>query len=166
MEVKSSYELTPLTLALLVEDNDDGSYITCVQEMNTKYYTTASPTKIIKYACEYFGSSFKGRTEGTTKVCQIAYKVPIVVDPTSDMYFFPTASPQNKQCAWIAHSHIESHRPINNTKACEIEFINGQKITLDVSYGQIVNQILRTSQLRYALESRIKKMNKTILEIK
>lgn len=166
MKLKSSYEITPLTLALIVEVLEDGSYITCVYEMDTKYYTTAPPTKIMEYACEYFGSSLKGRIEGTIKVCRIAYKVPIVVDPTSDMYFFPTASLQSKLCAWIAHSHIVNHRPINNTKACEIEFINGQKIILDVSYGQITNQILRTSQLRYALESRMKKMNNTILEIK
>src|SRR5699024_12603816 len=52
---------------------------------------------------------------------------------SSGMYFFPTASPKNKKCSWIAHSHIKIIYPKNENQECEITFKNGKQITIDAS---------------------------------
>lgn len=158
VEKPKKYEITPLTLAITAVKQKDGSYVTEILELQVKYRTSITPTKLIELACGYFGSSLKGRIDGTPQVSQMTYKVPIVIEPSSNMYFFPTASPRNKSCSWISHSHIRTVNPLNDSKSCEIEFINGQKLILDVSYGQILNQMQRTAQFRYALETRTKRM--------
>src|SRR5690625_7893119 len=71
------------------------------------------------------------------------------------MYFFPTASPMNESCSWIAHSHIDQIFPKENNQT-EILFKNGKRILFDVSYGSMVNQVHRNAQFRYSLEDRIK----------
>ena len=71
------------------------------------------------------------------------------------MYFFPTASPSNTSCSWIAHSHIKDINPIGKDNT-EIEFKNGRRIAVKVSYGSMLNQVQRTAQFRYSLDTRMK----------
>lgn len=60
----------------------------------------------------------------------------------------------NKKCSWISHSHVEFVNPISNDKT-ELFFNNGTRISIDVSYGSILNQVQRTAQFRYSLENRM-----------
>lgn len=75
------------------------------------------------------------------------------------MYFFPTMSPTNDKCSWIAHSHIEKMNKTANQQA-EITFKNGKIITLNMSFGSMLNQVQRTAQFRYILDERIKFLQK------
>ncbi len=149
------YEITPLTMAILSKENQNGGMNTYVLEESKEYTVHFTPTKIIDHACRYFGSSLQGRLEGTKDVSQITHKAPIAIDPSSGMYFFPTASPKNKKCSWIAHSHIHFVQPIKESRQTEIQFKNGTRIVVDVSYGSMLNQIQRTAQFRYSLDSRM-----------
>ena len=149
------YEITPLTLAVVSKESRDGKYTTYIMEEGREYAVHSTPTKIIDYACRFFGSTLEGRLEGTKDISQIVYKAPVAIDPSSGMYFFPTASPKNKKCSWIAHSHIKIIYPKNENQECEITFKNGKQITIDASYGSILNQMQRTAQFRFTLESRI-----------
>src|SRR5699024_6331581 len=110
---------------------------------------------MIDHACKFFGSSLRGRLEGTKDISKITHKPPVAIDPSSGMYFFPTASPTNKSCSRIAHSHVELINPIDKNKT-EVVFTNGNTIVLDVSYGSMMNQLHRTAQFRYSLDSRMK----------
>ncbi|RDW18508.1 competence protein [Oceanobacillus arenosus] len=149
------YEVTPLTLAVVAEKGRNGETITRVLEEEVEYVVDFSPSKVIDYACKFFGSSLKGRQEGTLDICGITHKAPVSVDPISGMYFFPTTSPKNLKCSWIAHSHIDQ---INKAGENSTEFVfkNGKKIKLQVSYGSMLNQVQRTAQYRYLLDNRIK----------
>ncbi|MDL4842854.1 competence protein ComK [Aquibacillus rhizosphaerae] len=97
----------------------------------------------------------RGRQEGTKNVCGITHKSPISIDHSSGMYFFPTSSPQNPNCSWISHSHIDQ---INRAPdhCTTIIFKNGRTVTLPVSHGSMQNQVQRTAQFRYLLQNRIK----------
>ncbi|MFD1067879.1 competence protein ComK [Oceanobacillus locisalsi] len=146
-------EITPYTLAILSEKDDNGKTVTRVLEDDTEYVLQGKPTKVIEYACAYFGSDLKGRQNGIKSVSGFQYKTPIPIDPRNRMYFFPTKSPLQASCSWISHTHIDNSRKID--KACtEILFKNGRKISLDVSHGTIINQIQRTAHIRYIMDER------------
>lgn len=147
-------EVTPSTMAVIKQSDRKGSIASHVFEEDTDYIVNSSPTRIIEQACKFFGSSLKGRQEGTRDVSGINYKSPIAIDPLSGMYFFPTTSPSNSACSWIGHSHIE--HVYKAGKGTEIILKNGQRVLLDVSYGSIRNQVQRTAQFRYILDHRIK----------
>ncbi|SEU03950.1 competence protein ComK [Salinibacillus kushneri] len=87
-------------------------------------------------------------------MCGITHKSPIAIDPHSGMFFFPTTSPNNPTCAWIAHSHIFQIKPLDKDKT-KIIFKTGQEIIVSVSYGSMMNQIQRTAQFRYKLTERL-----------
>lgn len=117
--IKLNYEVTPLTMAVLYKKNEQGNIKTSVLEETREYIVHSTPTKVIDHACKFFGSSLKGRLEGTKDISKITHKAPVAIDPSSGMYFFPTASPMNKKCSWISHSHVEFVKPItNDSKVC------------------------------------------------
>lgn len=149
------YEITPLTMAVLCKENQNGSTNTSILEETREYAVHFTPTKVIDEACRFFGSTLQGRLEGTRDISKITHKAPIAIDPSSGMYFFPTASPKNKKCSWISHSHIQFIRPVKQNRQTEILFKNGKCIIVNVSYGSMLNQIQRTAQYRYSLDSRI-----------
>ncbi|MFC2949965.1 competence protein ComK [Virgibacillus sediminis] len=150
-----SYEITPLTMAVIAKPQGNKDGASYVLEEELEYTIEASPSKVMNDACKYLGSSLKGRQDGTREICGITHKAPISIDPSSGMYFFPTTSPSNPKCSWIAHSHIDqvNKAPDNCT---EILFHNGKRIVLKVSYGSMLNQVQRTAQFRYLLDHRIK----------
>ena len=161
----SSHEVTPLTLAIVADHDENGNPGSWILDEQEEYYVSGiSPSKMIDYACRFFGSSLKGRQEGTRNICGITHKAPISIDPSSGMYFFPTLSPVNPECSWIAHSHIELVNKAS-TQGSEIVFINERKLLLDVSVGSLLNQVQRTAQFRYLLDSRIKNLQKQMVEI-
>lgn len=149
------HEITPCTLAVVAEKGAKGIVHTVVLEEEAEYMVEQPPSKLIDHACKFFGSSLKGRQDGTRDICGITHKAPISIDPSSGMYFFPTTSPTNAKCSWIAHSHIE-HVSRATNETTEIIFRNGKRIILDASYGSVMNQIHRTAQFRYLLDNRIR----------
>lgn len=150
----SVYEITPLTLAIVAEQNDKDEIITRIMEEDVDYIVHTTPYKIINISCKYFGSSLKGRQEGTRDICGFSTKIPISVDPSSGMYFFPTTSPRNPKCSWIAHSHIHKISKVTDRKT-KILFKNGKSLIIDISFRSMLNQVQRTAQFRYLLDKRL-----------
>lgn len=150
-----TYEISPMTMAVIPKQDESGKTHTIILEETGEYYVPSSPTRLIDLACRYFGSSLRGRLEGTKDISRITHKAPIAIDPSSGMFFFPTTSPRNKKCSWINHTHVDHIIPKEN-KQTKIIFNNGKELLVDVSYGSMMNQIQRTAQFRYSLEHRIK----------
>ncbi|SHG74213.1 competence protein ComK [Ornithinibacillus halophilus] len=148
-------EITPYTLAVLAHQDKSGNIITCVLEEETEYVVDVTPSRMVDHACKFFGSSLRGRQDGTRDICGITHKAPISIDPVSGMYFFPTSSPTNPDCSWIAHSHIDEVKRAMN-QGTEIVFKNGKHIIIPTSFGSMMNQIQRTAQFRYLLDNRIR----------
>ncbi|WP_226038055.1 competence protein ComK [Aquibacillus saliphilus] len=162
-EMKLNHEITPMTLAVMTKELS-GKHITQILEDDEIIYVKKSPGKVIDLACKFFGSSLKGRQDGTRDICGITHKAPIVIDPSSGMYFFPTSSPQNPKCAWISHSHIDQIVKAPKQRA-QIIFKNGQTVILEVSHGSVLNQVQRTAQYRYLLDNRIRYILKNNVDI-
>lgn len=146
-------EITPYTMAVLSDKDENGKHVTRVLEDEVEYVLRGKPTKVIEYACAYFGSDLKGRQNGIKSISGITHKAPIPIDPRNKMYFFPTKSPSHESCSWISHTHIEDVKRIDS-KSTEILFKNGRTIRVDVSHGIVINQIQRTAQIRYLMDER------------
>ncbi len=129
-----------------------------VVEQEDEYIVNNSTLNIMEHSCEYFGSSYEGRKEGTKKLLGITHKPPIIIEESNKIIFFPTASPDNSNCSWINLESIEKYYRINSSKSA-ILFKNGEIIEFDVSYGSLTNQILRATRLKYILQERTEKKN-------
>ena len=144
----NNYEVSSSTIAIIPLDKGKSKII----EEDETYVVLKSPKDIIEDSCRYFGSSYEGRHEGTKFLTGINYKSPIIIEETNEMIFFPTSSPRFDNCYWIALRHIDKYEREQNK--CKIIFKNGISLPLDISYGSLQNQILRSTLLQSILRDR------------
>lgn len=152
------YEVNPYTMLILPVLYGSKIYSQVI-EYEDEFLSPYKPIDIIKKSCQYFGSSYEGRKDGTRQLTGITHKVPIIIDPNSFIYFLPTTSPTNPQCIWISHGHVLDHRRID-THTSEVLFRNKKSFTLPISYHSLENQLLRTALLRTRLTQRMEETEK------
>ena len=146
-----NYEITYDTQAIIPINKTKAKAI----ENNEEYIIDNNSLEIMEHSCEYFGSSYEGRKEGTKKLLGITHKSPIIVEESRKIIFFPTTSPDKEECIWINLEKIENYYKIEK-KMSAIKFKNGDILEINISFGSLSNQILRASRLKYILEERIK----------
>lgn len=142
-----SYEINKDTVALIPKDKK-----TIVYETDDSFIVDKTPLQIMEDSCEYFGSSLEGRQTGTSKLIGYTHKVPIIVEESFDLIFFPTLSPRNEECSWLSYKHI--FKPDKFKDKSIIELKNGKKIIVGVSSAIIDNQLYRCSRLKDVLQVR------------
>ncbi len=147
------YEINTNTIALIPVNKECTKVI---EEKNT-FLVKMSAMKIIKRSCEYFGSSYLGRHEGTKYLTGISHKSPIIIEESRNLIYFPTISPRLENCLWISLRHILKYKEENGKSL--IFFENGQKLLVDVSYGSFDNQYLHATKLDSILNKRKKSKN-------
>ena len=143
-----SYEINKDTVALIPKDNKQ----TIVYEVDKSFIVDKKPLEIVEESCEYFGSSFEGRQIGTSKLIGYTHKVPVIIEESFDLIFFPTLSPKNNDCSWLSYSHV--FKPDKFKDKTIVELKNGKKILVDVSSSIIDNQLYRCSRLKDVLQLR------------
>ncbi len=145
------YEINDGTLAVL--SKSDGK--TEILEDDNSYIVSEKSYNIMDHSCRFFGSSYSGREEGSQNILGgIRYKVPIIVEESKNLIFFPTESPNNTECCWISLKKIKNYsKSDQNTK---ITFINDSEIVLPISFRTVENQILRATRLESIIENRKK----------
>lgn len=148
-----SYEINPYTMMIRPAGDEYSEVI----EAGARYSISCRPFDIVKRSCEYFGSSYNGRREGTKQLIGITHKAPIIVDPYTSIYLFPTASPASPQCTWISHDYIASYEK-NGPYSTIITFQNSENFELPVSIYSLENQVSRTAMLRIKFTQNMKRM--------
>ncbi len=136
-----NYEINVETLAILPIDSTTSK----VLELNNEYLVNNSVNEILKNSCSYFGSSFSGRVEGSKNMLGSVYKVPIIVEESKSIIFFPTMSPTLPENVWISLNNILKYVQ-ENTKTI-IYFGNNKKLEINVPYLSIENQIIKSTML-------------------
>ncbi|QOR67464.1 competence protein ComK [Cytobacillus suaedae] len=147
------YEVNRKTMSILPVTIKNRKF-SKVMETDGEYLVAMKPTDIVERSCRYFGSSLKGRQEGTRELMGVTHKAPIIVEATSMIYLFPTASPTKSDCAWISHSYVVKHSSDGSEKTV-VTFSNDKSILLPISEGSFENQLYRTSHLRTIMSTRI-----------
>lgn len=153
-EIMEEYEINLETLAIVPFKEDKSK----VYESDKVFIVNKSVNKIMDSSCEYFGSSLNGRQKGTSKLIGITHKVPIIVEESRKIIFFPTISPRLKNCSWISLNNIDNIKKID--KGSSIIFNNNKILNISIPYSIIDNQILRASRLESVLNKRIENRKK------
>lgn len=146
--MNKNYEITSETLAIIPISKN----VCKIMEQDRTIEIYKSTTEVIDYSCRYFGSSYKGRHEGTKSMTGISYKSPIIIEESREIIFFPTSSPRYDNCYWISLKNIERFYKLG--KSSKIIFKNGTVLPLDISYGSLENQILRSTLLESVIRNR------------
>ena len=142
------YEINKSTLAVLPIDECSSRIL----EEEAEYIVNKSTTDVINDSCKYFGSSYKGRNEGTKSLIGGNYKLPILIEESREIIFFPTSSPKLEECAWISLNNLKNYK--KNEKKSSVTFQNGFILNLDISIFSLENQVLRASRLENVLRKR------------
>ena len=142
------YEINKGTLALISKDEEN----TTVYEDEKIFNVKKNANEIMEDSCAYFGSSLAGRQQGTNNLIGVTHKSPVIVEETTEIIFFPTCSPRLEKCSWVSLNNIEKY--YSDGKKVVLEFKNGKKLKLNLSYGVIDNQILRATRLESVLRGR------------
>ena len=145
------YEVNEETLAVIGLDKAK----TRVVEIDKEYIIEDSAYEVMDYSCQYFGSSYVGRVDGSRTMLGANYKLPIIVEESSDLIFFPISSPDNPKCMWISLQWVEDVYEENGKIFILLK--NGKKIESTASKSSIKNQIMRSSRLNLILNDRKKK---------
>ncbi|NLC47804.1 MAG: hypothetical protein GX758_00385 [Tenericutes bacterium] len=152
-----NYEITYDTQLILPIDKNTSKVI----DNGNEYIINSSALSVLEHSCEYFGSSYEGRKEGTKKLLGITHKSPIIVEESRKIIFFPTKSPESDLCIWINLEKIDKYYLVNEKKSA-ILFKNGDILEFDISIGSLTNQILRATRLKFVIEERMEKKDNKI----
>lgn len=142
------YEINIDTIAI-VPINEETSR---VYEREEEYIVNKASNKIIENNCKYFGSSFKGRCEGTKYLTGIKSKFPIIIEESREMIFFPTGSSRNNNNSWIALNKVKNYK--KEDKGCSVTFVNEAKIPFEISMYSMDNQYYRATMLKSKLNDK------------
>ena len=135
------YEINENTLAVLYNGYDKTKII----EKNDEYEIDTKAYKIMEENCEYYGSTYVGRIKAAKKMLNCSYKLPVLVEESNSLIFFPTKSSLEEDCSWINYGEINKYN--KNNGFIEVEFNNNKKILLDMSKISLENQLARSSRL-------------------
>ena len=145
-----TYEINEDTLALVPTISDNVR----VYEKDTSFDFNSSCSEIIDNSCKYYGSTYEGRRIGSMHMLGASYKLPIIVEESKSLIFFPTESPLLPSCIWLSLNNIEKYE--KKDLKTVIYFKNDTHITVDSSYRIIENQVFRATRLESLLRKRQK----------
>ena len=143
------YEFSKGTLAVL----PNGKNGSTVFEDDDKYIVFEKPFEIMENSCSYYGSTYEGRKNGAKNILGAEYKVPIVVEDSSNLIAFPTTSPYSTDCAWISLNRVHNIYRIDSYHT-KIVFDNNQEIIVSCSFRSLENQLSRAARLGLVLKKR------------
>lgn len=146
---KTNYEINTHTCALKGKTKNQFLII----EDKKIYTVNMSLSKFINYNCTYFGSSYEGRIKSSQLLLGMKYKLPIIIEESREIIFFPTKSQEHVDCEWIALNNIKTFEKKNFSTV--VTFKDGMKTTFDISIESFENQFLRASKLQLLLKNRV-----------
>jgi len=124
-----------------------------VYETDLECIVKESPLTIIKNSCLYFGSSYEGRKEGTKSLLGVEMKVPIVIEDSRSIIFFPTSSCINQSSIWISYQNLLKYSKFNEFSTV-LYFRENKSIKVDTRYSLVDNQVIRCIKLDNLLMKR------------
>ena len=143
-----SYEINKNTCAIVSINNN----LTKVVENDDEYYINKTCYEVMEDSCQYYGSSCDGRIQGTKNILGSGYKVPIVVEESSDIIFFPTESVKNAKCVWLSLNHIDTYEKCDGFT--KVTFDSGKSIIVKMTISSFEMQLLRANRLGSIIKKR------------
>ena len=143
-----SYEINKNTCAVVSVAED----VSRIVEQDEEYLINKGSYEVMEDSCKYYGSSCDGRIKGTKTILGSSYKVPIIVEETNEIIFFPTESVNNKNCIWVALNNIEKFENCNGLT--KVTFTSGKEMIVKTSVSSFEMQLLRANRLGSIVKKR------------
>ena len=143
-----SYEINKDTYAI-VSVNED---VSKVLEKDDEYFINKNSYEVMEDSCSYYGSSCEGRVKGTKQILGSNYKVPIIVEETNEIIFFPTEAASSANCIWLSLNNIKSYEKSNGFT--KVVFNSGKELIVKMSVSSFETQILRANRLGSIIRKR------------
>ena len=121
-----------------------------VYEFDEVFIVDMNIMDIIKSSCLFFGSSLEGRKEGTKYLINCEMKVPIIIEDSQKLLFFPTSSSRSSNNSWISYNNLLKYSKEDNGNTM-LYFKQNNSIKVPIKYNIIDNQIIRCIKLEAAL---------------
>ncbi len=147
-----TYEINEETMAIIPINY----YQTKVKENDAEYIVDQNAYEIMDSSCEYYGSTYKGRLKAAKRMLDCAYKLPIIVEESANLIFFPTKSSLEEDCCWINYNYIKKYEKVGSKT--KILFTNNEEIEFNISKLSLENQISRSVRLESILRKRLKNL--------
>lgn len=148
------YEIDLSTLMLIGIDDSR----TLVVTLGKEFIVDECAKKIIDNSCKYFGSTLVERIKATQRVVNIRSKVPIIIENSRNIIFFPLKSCREKSNIWISFNNLVRYEKKDDVTYLYFKENKVQK--LDFSYYIIDNQVTRSLLLDYEMNKRRKSLEK------
>ena len=155
--ILNSYEINADTLAIVPYGRGKSK----VYEGKEEFIVKKSSLMIVKDSCLFFGSSFEGRKEGAKSLLGIDMKVPIVIEDTRNMIFFPTSSCVRDNSIWISYQNLLKYSKYNDILTT-LYFKNNISVNVGCKCCLIDNQYIRCIKLEKLLLNRKKFIEKEL----
>lgn len=143
---EEKYRITKRTVAIL-PCFDIMKQSRIILEDGTEISTPLRPYQLLQLSCRQYNSSIEERIFVAKRVAGVKGKVPVVIEPTMGLVFFPTKSPKRDDCEWYAWSHIRDIASVEGEPNSLIVTQNGHQIQTNATAYVLKNQIKATGEL-------------------
>lgn len=143
---EEKYRITKRTVAIL-PCYDIMKQSRIILEDGTEISTPLRPYQLLQLSCRQYNSSIEERIFVAKRVAGVKGKVPVVIEPTSGLVFFPTKSPKREDCEWYAWSHVRDIATVDETTHGVIITQDGHRIQTNATAYVLKNQIKATGEL-------------------
>lgn len=137
-----SYEINNETLLIVPYDYGKSK----VYEYDDEFIVNMIPLTIVKNSCMFFGSSFDGRREASKNIIGVDMKVPIIIEESKNVIFFPVSSCISRNSIWISYQNLIKYSKIDCNSSM-LYFKNNKSIKLNTKYNLVDNQVIRCIKL-------------------
>ncbi len=118
-----------------------------ILEDGTEISTPLRPYQLLQLSCRQYNSSIEERIFVAKRVAGVKGKVPVVIEPTSGLVFFPTKSPKRDDCEWYAWSHVRDISTVEGVPTGTILTKDGREIPTNATPYVLRNQLKATGEL-------------------
>jgi len=94
--------------------------------------------------CLALGSSLRGSADVVRHHLDVKQKLPVLVDPTDRLLFFPTLSKEHPECVWINYAKI---RKLKALTTGTLVIFGQRELEVDIGIRSIRMQVRRCEKL-------------------
>lgn len=112
-------------------------------------YVNLKPLEILELWCMRYGTSVSGNQKAMKSALSISQKIPVLVHPIQQIYFFPTISAMDHQCIWINAKNIVRVQSLH----CDtlITFSDQHTLRCPIGKRTILKQIQRCGLMEQSI---------------
>ena len=111
------------------------------------------PMMVLEAWANAYGTGLEGSRQAFKHASVGKQKLPVLIDPYRQIYFFPTQSPKHPDCMWINAAQIQ--RVVGDGLKTKILFCDGNEVTLPMGPRSIRRQLQRIELMRQTITRQV-----------